>query len=424
MPVCYYNSDFNTSYRCDYEIENEKISVTVEYDIMDEITPVNGTIVYTSSTKFKERDILIVDYEKKNNYLLKDACFAGINNIFGSPDEVSRTSFVSNVYFSHSDFRKLMLIPETPKISKIKIVSNSLLNWIDNSSLTTSITDDELTYKLSRNFNPIHFQLNQHNIAGISIYDNWKTMQKPNDRSIHIEFFGTIEIELSNRIKYTDVVEYLLELIVYMQLFAPDKFMIDTFSVMVNDTYYSMSVPLIEVAHKERYVAKTTESTLAKHLERCYMRIPFRIGNNNIRNIRYIILKTSRSLEDNFLLFYRFIECYYKSREVTHKNFVSRGIIDHCTTKHFESEDAIENYSREIISLRNHYVHSGYHIRNASLKIRFMKIDGKENPKNYTVNNVDARWIYDRTYTLYRIAIDLIFKEMLRCDTYKFDKHF
>lgn len=424
MPVCYFNSNFNTSYRCDYEVENEKISVMVEYNIMDEITPVNGTIVYTSSTKFKERDILIVDYEKNTNYLLKHAFCAGINNIFGSPDGASRTSFISYIYFSHSDFNKLVLVPETPKVSKIKIVSNSLLNLIDNSSLTTIVTDDELTYKLSRNFNPIHFQLNQYNIARISIYDNWKTMQKPNDRSIHIELFGTIEIELSKRVKYTDVSEYLLELIVYMQLYAPDKFKVDTFDVMVNDTYYSMSVPLIEVTHKESYVAKTTEYTLAEHLERCYTRIPFRISNNNIRNIRYIILKTSRSLEDSFLLFYRFIECYYKSREGAHNNFVSQGIIDHCTTKHFESEDAIEDYSREIISLRNHYVHSGYHIKNSSLKITFEKINGKKNPKDHTENNVDAKWIYDRTYTLYRIIIDIIFREMLGFDVYKFEKHF
>lgn len=40
--------------------------------------------------------------------------------------------------------------------------------------------------------------------------------------------------------------------------------------------------------------------------------------------------------------------------------------------------EEIENLSQEIICLRNHYVHSGYFLKNDSLKINFKKLE--ENP--------------------------------------------
>lgn len=88
------------------------------------------------------------------------------------------------------------------------------------------------------------------------------------------------------------------------------------------------------------------------------------------------------------------------------------------------SEDEIEKYAKEIICLRNHYVHSGYFIKNSSLRISFDKVNGKKNPKDYTVNDVDVYWIYDRTKILYEIAIDIIFNKMLGYTDYKFKKCF
>lgn len=89
------------------------------------------------------------------------------------------------------------------------------------------------------------------------------------------------------------------------------------------------------------------------------------------------------------------------------------------------NSDEIENLSQEIISLRNHYVHSGYYIKNKSLKITFKNIDETTpNPKNYTVNNVDVKWIYERTKILYDVVLDILFSNMLNYKNYKFNKHF
>ena len=73
--------------------------------------------------------------------------------------------------------------------------------------------------------------------------------------------------------------------------------------------------------------------------------------------------------------------------------------------------------------LRNRYVHSGYYIKNNSLKITFKDLDGKTSKlKNYTLNNIDVKWIYERTKILYSIAIDIIFKNMLGYEKYKFGR--
>ena len=42
--------------------------------------------------------------------------------------------------------------------------------------------------------------------------------------------------------------------------------------------------------------------------------------------------------------------------------------------------------------------------------------------ENYTLNNIDVKWIYERTKILYSIAIDIIFKNMLGYEKYEFGR--
>ena len=68
--------------------------------------------------------------------------------------------------------------------------------------------------------------------------------------------------------------------------------------------------------YKNSYVEKSVTNDVLEFLLNCYSSIPYRNSKNEIRNIPYIILETSRNLEDNFLMFYRFIECYYKQQPI------------------------------------------------------------------------------------------------------------
>ena len=264
------------------------------------------------------------------------------------------------------------------------------------------------------------------NIKRIKVTDDWNSLQDSKLHNITIDFSGYIEIELTKRVNYDLVSDFINELKIFMQLYYPNKFSVDRICVKVGDIYYKLVLPQMDLEYKEKYVGKTIDEKLLNFLKKCYVTIPYRNSKTEIRNIPYIVMKSSRSIEDNFLMFYRFIECYYKKQQISNirKTFVSHSIKEHYAVRNNLSDEEIENYAQEIICLRNHYVHSGYYIKNSCLRVSFDKINRKKNPKDYTVNNIDVQWIYKRTKMLYKIAIDIIFKDLLGYDKYKFDKHF
>ena len=123
-----------------------------------------------------------------------------------------------------------------------------------------------------------------------------------------------------------------------------------------------------------------------------------------------------RGMEDDFLMLYRFIECYYKRRgEKT--MFLTRCFEEHYPDKHKLSDWQILCYVHEICSLRNHYVHSGYFIKNNALRIRFNKESKDE--RDYTVK-ADAEWINERVKLLRSMVIHIIFTGMIGIEKYKY----
>ena len=90
MPVCYFNEDYENKYRCEYSINDDDFTVEVEYDIQDEIPDVDGVKCFTTNTKYDNRDILILDYDNKKNYLLKNYQFHTVSVLqsFISPPEM------------------------------------------------------------------------------------------------------------------------------------------------------------------------------------------------------------------------------------------------------------------------------------------------------------------------------------------------
>lgn len=426
MPVCCFDRNYGTKYKCEYEIKDNYVDVTVEYEISDEIEQINGVRAFGANTTFDKRDILIIDYKSNKNILMKGAYFIGKESVFGTPDGGSKTKFQTGVYFVDKDFQRLCNLPDMPKAKKIKIFSTAINELIGYPSLTIESSDSEYSINLSRQSKSQNIEINSNYIKSISIADTWNSISKPKEHYLKVDFSGYIEIELTKRVNYDLVYEFVNELNLYMELYRPNKFNIDKISIMVDKEYYELKIPLIDNEINEEHIEESVSDEIINFLKKCYTTIPYRNSNAEIRNIPYIILKTSRGLEDNFMMFYRFIECYYKKQLIPNikKTFISYSIEEHYTKKEKLSVEEIEKYSQEIVCLRNHYVHSGYYIKNSSLKITFERIGGKKNPKDYTVNNVDMDWIYDRTMILYKIVIDIIFDKMLGYKEYKFKRHF
>lgn len=426
MPVCFFDDDYNRKYNCEYEIVDNFIEVTVDYDIGDEIEGINGVKVFGNNTEYAERDVLIVDYENKKNFLLKKAYYTGHTNVYGSPDGGSKTKFQTQVYFLHRDFNKLVELKENPKVKKIKIYSPIINDCIGFPSLTTRDNAEEYIISLNKNKTPMNVEINSNYIKNIAVDDTWTSTRSSKNSNVVIDLGGYIELELTKKINYEDVSSFINELAIYLQLYKPDKFYINKIQVLVDEIYYELVIPYIEGKYKQKPVKNSVDISLLEFLRTCYTKIPYRKSKTEIRNIPYIVLNGSKHIEENFLMFYRFIECYYKKQSIQNisKKFVSYSIDKHYTKRFSLSEEEIEKYSQEIICLRNHYVHSGYYFKNSTLRISFDRINRRKNPKDYVVNNVDIEWIYDRTKVLYYVAIDIIFSNMLGHDEYEYGKKY
>lgn len=426
MAVCYFNKDYEKIYNCKYEKKNDGIEVTVEYAIDDEIKPdKNGVTIIGYNTQYKKRDILIVDSNSKMNYLLKEAGYSGGKELYGPPDGKVTTKFFSSCYFYHENYDKLQELLETPKVKKIRIYSNIVNEFIGSPSAFEEENEKEHIIRLQKEQERKTVTINYNNVKSLTISDNWKYNLIANE--IIIKLDGYIEIEVSRRVKYNEIYKYIYELMTYIQLLRPDKLRINKITVCVDEVYYGFILPLKENKYKSSNIENSVSDDILVFLSKCYKLIPYRNGKSEIRNIPYVIFDYSRNIEDTFLMLYKTIECYYKKQNIKGitSSFINYSIHNNYSKSKNMTEDEIEDLARQIICLRNRYVHSGYYIKNNSLKITFKDLADKTfKLKNYTLNNVDDKWISERTKILYTIVIDIIFKNMLEYKKYKFKRMF
>ena len=385
----------------------------------------DGITFFSNEIGYSERDILIADQKNKKNILLKKAYYIGHRSVYGSPDGSTKTKFQSQIFFEHREFDQLVKLKETPKIKRIKIISPAINSLIGHPSLHERDEESEHIISLKKRTEPKCIDINCNYIKRISVNDTWTSVRSSKENNIIINLNGYIEIELLRRINYENVSEYINELIVYMQLYKPDKFNINMILVYVDDVYYQLTIPYLKIKYNPKHVGNSVNISLLEFLLNCYTKIVYRKEKTEIRNIPFIVLKTSRQIEDNFLMYYRFIECYCKKKLLGVTNtFISYSIKNHYKKDTSFSDKELDNLSREIICLRNHYVHDGYHFKNSVLKISFERVNRKKNPKDYVINNIDVDWIYERTKILYDIAIDIIFTKILEIEDYRYDRTF
>lgn len=419
MAVCYFDYNYKTKYNCEYEKTDDGIEVTLDYDVMEEIPTVNGVRSFGKNTEIKDRDILIIDNKSKMNYLLKKAYCIGTSVVWGTPDGGSKTKFLSNNYLYNADYEKLSSLDEKIQLSKIRIYSKLINKIIGTPSLFEDTIENEFIIKLQKKANVKNIEIKANNIKQILISDDWKHIHDYKKGNINIDLNGYIEIELEKDIDYEDIYEYITELEVFLQLLQPNRLDINKIMIYVEDKYYGINIPKRELTYKDKKIKNTVEDDILNFLEKCYKIIPYRNSKSEIRNISHVILNESRNLEDNFLMMYRFVECYYKNNG--EKDFISYGL----QNNYKETLNcSIEDMTAKIISLRNHYVHNGYYIDNERLEICYKKKNKKKNPKDYIENNVNFEWIYEKTEILYKIVIDIILYSMLGYSKYNFDKHF
>ena len=413
MAVCFFNKDYDRKhkYRCEYEVHTDKIVVTVDYDVSEEVEAVNGIKTLGLNREYAKRDILVVDHEKKANYLLKDAYYYGSSFVYGTPDSGTKAKYATSIYFFGNDYESLVNLKETPKIKNITIVSKDLRKYIAESSISRIDYDDKLVINLYKKSEGETRQIGTNNIQKITLRECWSGGFN-RDHDIAFDITGNLDIKLFRRANYTEVYRYVYEIFVFLQIYTNKKFNIEEIKVSVDGVNYGMSFYLrnneLPIKKSSAYNA-CVQSDIMDFLEKCYSKIPYRNSKSDIRNIPYIIMNSNRNIEDSFLIYYRFIECYYKKQSIPNikKEFISHSLNENYKNRGKSLPAECDILANEIISLRNHYVHSGYYIRNESLKIKF-----EDSKKNYTVK-ADIEWIYKRTEILYECSIDILCWDMI-----------
>ena len=117
--------------------------------------------------------ILIIDYQNKSNFLLKNARYVGRSSVYGTPDGGRKTKFRTRIYFSHGDYEKLVDLQKMPKISKIRIFSKSINKLIGYPSLAIEKSEKEYVIRLSKEKLNNIIELNSNGIKNIVVSDDW-----------------------------------------------------------------------------------------------------------------------------------------------------------------------------------------------------------------------------------------------------------
>lgn len=419
MPTCYFNNDLNKGFPCEYEIKDENICVDVEYDIEEEIPDENGIKVFSANTFFDKRDILVVDSAEKKSYLLKNAIYNGTNGRYGSLDDVIIAKLTACEFFVSDNFRDLIVLPPEPEVKMVRIYSDVINECYQCKGVSLKNEEERINIVMSKDRNEETADIYSNNIEKILLGDDWNYTK--NNKKININMESYLGIVFTESVSYKEIFKYIYEATVYIQLYYPDKNVINKILLNIEDkNYIFVSKKMRPVKYSDKHIDFSVKDSFLMFLKNCYTKIPYRDTESATRNIPYVVMNSYRGIEDNFLMFFRFIEYLYKSRN---SEYEQRKLIEDSITEHYKDrilDDKVKKKeAREIVGLRNHYVHDGYYIHDSKLLISFKR--RKRTPNDYYVD-ADVNWIYEKTKMLYSIVIDIIFREMLEYGEYIFDK--
>lgn len=395
MAICYFDGDAKRRYKCDYHIDNDRFVVNAECDPFDLETDENGRVIESSLCDLKSRDITIINETDREYYLIKDARCNGYSINSGLFEILYNSTYESNFFFKTNDVNDLFSLKKTPKVQSVKVFIKNLSYLYPSKSVV--INDDEALNKIQIDLNKDEWnnnkEINQNNISSISISDSWH--YNLNKNNIDIKISNYIEITFLEEVNYDDLYSYVYELMIYLQLYCPNFFLIDKVLVRIDELICEVVVPVRRPDYSKGRFDPSVKIDLLKFLELCYIKIPYRNSKNEIRNIPYVVMQKNSNIEDNFLTYYRFIECYYKRIGIKH--FLEEALKDNYFKEQTLTLD-MKLKAREIICLRNHYVHSGYFIKDSMLiiNVSFKQKIFAKNPLtteffNDLVYNISAR---------------------------------
>lgn len=402
MALLYINEDYEKSYNCSYKVEEDEIYIETDYH--------SNNIWYSENIK---DTVIVEDTINNKKIFIKQGIVQGILN---------KTIYRSIEYVITKTNDNIYKLGKTNKIiinfEKYPTRPNYNIEEVEEN---TSIVDFKFNKKLEVNT----ININKNNIEKINCIEKCKKK---------------IEIILINAIEYTEVYEYIRELVIFLQLFKYRGFKINKIFIEIDGKKLEISNKLLDLKYEMNHKYSLTNVKIYEFLESCYKNLEYRSNKNEVRSIPYIILRPNSNIEDRFLLYFRYIEFYYKNnknfnlfyekentkyqKKQNIKNKKDLNVNKTIYKYIYEKTNFLKKYQsrkniNEIITLRNHFVHQGYHIPNNILKKQW-----KENNmiKEKTISeNADINFIVEKTDMLYKIVMHIIFKEILGYSNYTYD---
>ncbi len=369
------------------------------------------------------------------------------------------------------------------KVKSIYIHSESLSEYI------ASLLPGRLRWEVSeskreaikyydRRFQSKSIDIKFNNISKIWICDYIASISYRSDELDKLVEY--IKIDLIKAVDCSEVYDYLEEIMVYFQLFCPNKIKIDKVEIDTEGGLFKFVTArfnrrfnndaIVSYSGDILHFMSVKKENILDFLGKCYNRIVYRKPTHEkklaVKLIDEIIFSNMFKmwLEITFLHCFTFIEFYYKKciksfgEDLTNEEyikslccklksceelksddieFITRSLNDKLSKgapkfkeiifwaikkfyngKEKLSDDEKNRKAHEIVFLRNRYSHEGYYLP-SDLRISY------KNGSEKTFEKVDLHLVYELLRTvLFPIVMDIIFKDILGYDNHDFPSPF
>lgn len=385
----------------DYEIIDNNLFLDIyNYVINDD----------SHDNKIKYRAIQIIDLRNKKFFY--SPLFMAVKEYFGIQSYVG---FKADFYISTSKIEKINNFNEYLVIKSIKFY-HPLFNQFFNSSMLKEINEKNMitflfTYK---NSETREIKIDKNNIEKIVFGSTCGNFTyKRNEQFLNIEINNYVEIFLIKGITYDDLYKYIKELNVIVNAYFPENLPFYKTSIStVDGLEYILTNKLLgnEKSFSGPYY-NFHKIDFIKFIEEMYKKISYRTIEDKNFFLPFDINNKHKSIEDEFIYYYRFIDFYIgKLSEIEGKlepkNYkrINRFIDENLYLFDFQDKNKINELKNEIVSLRNHYLHEGYYLKNGEFEVKI---------KPPYMKKLDYIWLYNVTKAFKRGVFKILYCNIL-----------
>ena len=307
-------------YLCDLQIdENGGLVARVYTDITNEF----GSTKFREGMKLEPRDVFIVDVERA--FLLKNATFLACYNLNDNSFIKDFFNISASEYFTASKDQEQGLFEffekkSEPKVESIRIFSNDLLNPARAPLFKLIDKNGNGNKEISIDGNEI--------VSKISSFGDYKPQQVGDlgDLTL-VKCDSGIEIHFKEAVEYFRINYYLMEIMLYFQLFAPDSIDIQKVEAKVGKEYYQFSTAKnwnfekilncrYQLAQSKcrNFSVSVNDESILNFLKKCYEKISCQRDVAHVFNLRCLVFLYHRILEDVFMNYFRLIELFFKEK--------------------------------------------------------------------------------------------------------------